>query len=54
MSDSRSGLLPLTFAVSMADEENTRVFGAFGGTYFSFYFSYFGFSESLPAGQGVV
>jgi len=54
MSQSRNGLPHLTTDAFVADGWNARVFGAFGAASFSFYFSYFSFSKSLPAGQAVV
>jgi len=54
MSESRIGFLPLTLTTPAVDGRNACVFGAFGVAYVSFYFSYLGFSKSLPAGQGIV
>jgi len=53
MVNSRDALLSPA-AAPVVNGKSVRVFDAFGGAYFSFYFSYFSFSESLPAGQGVV
>jgi len=55
MSDANSSLLPLMHhTANMMAERTARVPGAFGEAYFSFYFSYFSFNKSLPAGRSVV
>jgi hypothetical protein len=54
MSNSRDAFLFSAIAAVMASGENACVNDVFGGAYFGFYFGYFNFSQSLPAGQGIV
>jgi len=54
MAKSRDDLLPRTLITSVMNGEGARGFDAFGGDFFGYYFFYFSFSESLPAGQGIV
>ena len=54
MAKSRDVLLPRTLVTSVMNGEGARWVDAFGGDFSGYYFFYFSFSESLPAGQGIV
>ena len=54
MAKSRDALLPRTLITSVMTGEGARWVDAFGGDFFGYYFFYFSFSESLPAGQDIV
>lgn len=54
MSTSRNAFLSPASAALVASGENACAKDVFGGAYFGFYFGYFSFSQSLPAGQDIV